>query len=147
MIEFRQDRVAAAGHAAQRAALDDLGHVHGEPDGESQQRRQRRENRGVARSAGHDHIDIGFKRLAKRPHAHLADDVGGVGHVRLRQRRHAVEAGDFAGTNGVEQHGAGDVGAHHRHAEAQAVSAGDVAQHRQGGVQVRAGAGGPGRCR
>ena len=59
MVEFRQDRVAAAGHAAKGAALDDLGHVHGEADGKAQQRRQRGEDRRVAGAAGDDDVDIG----------------------------------------------------------------------------------------
>ena len=141
VVEFRQDRIAAARDAAQRAALDDLGHVHGEADRKSQQRRQRRKNRRIAGSAGHDHVHIGFKRFSKRSHAHLADDVGGFGDVVLGQRRHAVETGDLPGTNGIQQHRPRNVGAHHRHAEVQSVGAGDVAQHRQRRVQMRPGAG------
>ena len=138
MVEFRQDRVAPTGNAAQRAALDDLGHVHGEADGKPQHRRQRGEDGCVAGSAGDDDIDIGLQRLAERSHAHLADDVSGLGDVFLGQIRHRIETGYFAGSGiASKQEGAGDVGAHHRHAEVQAVGMGDAADHRQRGVKMR----------
>lgn len=91
MIERRQDRIAAAGHAAERRAFDDLGHMLGGADGEAGHGRQRSEDRGIAGTPGDDHVDAGGERPLERAHAHLADDVLGRIHFRLVEHWHVVD--------------------------------------------------------
>jgi len=141
VIQLRQDRVAAAGHATERAAFDDLGHVHCQAGREPQHRRQRREYGGVTRSACDDDVHVGGECAAKRSHAHLPDDMGGFGDVFASQVRHAVEACDPTGTQRLEQLRPRQVGADHRHAKMPPLDAGDVAQHPQCRVQMGRGAG------
>ena len=117
VIQNGENRIAAAGYAAQRGAFDNLSHMHRKSGWKSQHRRQGGEDAGVAGSAGDDHIDIHFQRFAEWPRAHLPDDIGGVPHVLFGQRRHVVQAGDPPGSHRFKQHGSIRVCRYHRHAE------------------------------
>src|SRR4029453_5909701 len=83
VVENTEDGVAPARHAAERCALDDLGHVHGDAGREVQHGRNAGEYARVAGAAEHDDIHVRLKSAPERFQSQLCDDVGRRIDVRI----------------------------------------------------------------
>ena len=145
VIQRSQNRIAAARHAAQRRALDDLRHVHGEPGRKAKHRRQRCKDRRIARPAGDQHVNVLGQGATERAHAHLTDDMCGLRHLFLGESRHVVDAAQRTGAHSCTERVAGEIGTQHAQAEMQALGTRDIADDGKRRLQMRFGTRGPGR--
>jgi hypothetical protein len=83
VVERCQDGIAAAGHAAQRRAFDDLRHMLCRTYRKACHRRKRGKDCGVAGAPGDDRVYAGGKRLSGKASGIVLGEAGGaqaIGH-------------------------------------------------------------------
>ena len=122
------------------AAFEDLAHVQRQARVEAGPDGKGRDDRGVARAPGDDHLRAGVEGGQERLHAHLGHDARGPIHVGGGQRAVVVERAHPAARDLRPQPAAIHLGVDHRGAEAVAPLAAELAVEIERPLQVRAAA-------
>jgi hypothetical protein len=145
-VDLGQDAVRGARQRDQRAALDDLAHVQGQPPLDAAHDRQSGAEGGVEGPPRQHDFGALLERRHQRLVSHLADDMGAGVDVGRREVAAQLEVDDVAGRELALQVVAVDVGLDDRQAEAEAVLGRDLADDLAGPGEVRRGAGPAGRA-
>ena len=144
LVQLSQHGVACRRAAAQRGALDDLGHVLAQGGGVAQHLGQHGKHRGVAGAPGNQHVG----RLAQRTRqcfgAALAHDVAALQDVGLCRACHRADGLQLPGPQRLHHQFGRQVTGHRGQAKAQALGLRNGPHHGHGRVQLRPRPGGAG---
>ena len=136
-LERADDRIAPARRAAQRAALDDLGHMQGRPERIAERRGNRRKHGRITRAPGNDDISAAFERALECFYAHLADQVRRLVDIGFSQLADFTERYYSLRAYRLLHRIARDVRANRGEAKMQVLLARNVAHHGERLLEVR----------